>query len=326
MKIAAFVGALGGLVLLLVLTLHTDLAAMAGAIESGGGELFWLVPYRALFFWLYALGWVILLRPGDPGHRAGIGYVFWVACVREAIDRLLPVASVGGGIAGIRLIRWRGLPAPLISASVIVEIVLTLVASYVFAAAGLAMLIGLGGPHQEVRHVLIALLVSLPVPVATLLLLRYGSVFERLQRLIGALAGLQASFEIAPQIDREVRLSLHRIGRVLCAAGLQLVALVSGSFEIWFAMRLFQHPIDWTDAFILESMTIALRHLAFIVPAGIGVQEAGLVLFGKALGIDGELALALSMVKRAREVIWGIPSLISWQWMEARRLRAVCSA
>jgi putative membrane protein len=324
-KIAAFVGALAGLVLLLVLTLHTDVSAMLQAIAAGGWELLWLVPYRALFFLLYALGWLILLRPGDPRHRAGIGYLFWVTCVREAVDRLLPVASVGGSIAGIRLIRWRGVPLAPISASVALEIVLTLIVSYIFAAAGVAVLAGVSGSHQDYRRLLIALALSLPVPVATILLLRYGSLFGRLQRIIGALAGLKTLFSLAPQIDHEVRLSLRRRWRVFSSAGLQLLALGSGCFEIWFAMRLFQHPINWSDAFILESMTLALRHLAFIVPAGLGVQEAGLVFFGQALGIDSELALAVSMVKRAREVIWGVPSLVSWQWMEGRRLHGLCS-
>jgi uncharacterized membrane protein YbhN (UPF0104 family) len=64
-----------------------------------------------------------------------------------------------------------------------------------------------------------------------------------------------------------------------------------------------------------------VRLLAFMVPAGLGVQEAGLVLFGQALGISSELALSVSMAKRMREVLCGLPSLLSWQWMEARRLR-----
>jgi uncharacterized membrane protein YbhN (UPF0104 family) len=63
-----------------------------------------------------------------------------------------------------------------------------------------------------------------------------------------------------------------------------------------------------------------MRHLAFVVPAGLGVQEATLVLFGHALGISSELALAVSMAKRVREVLCGLPSLLSWQWMEGRRL------
>jgi hypothetical protein len=27
------------------------------------------------------------------------------------------------------------------------------------------------------------------------------------------------------------------------------------------------------------------------------------------------------MVKRFREVVWGIPTLLWWQWLEGRRLR-----
>jgi hypothetical protein len=47
------------------------------------------------------------------------------------------------------------------------------------------------------------------------------------------------------------------------------------------------------------------------------------VLFGHALGISGELALAVSMAKRMREVLCGVPSLMSWQWAEGRRLRTL---
>jgi hypothetical protein len=70
-------------------------------------------------------------------------------------------------------------------------------------------------------------------------------------------------------------------------------------------------------------MTQAMRHLAFMIPAGLGVQEAALMLFGHVLGISGELALAVSMAKRIREVLCGLPSLLSWQWLEGRRLHRV---
>jgi uncharacterized membrane protein YbhN (UPF0104 family) len=112
-------------------------------------------------------------------------------------------------------------------------------------------------------------------------------------------------------------------GRSLVFAGLlQLIAFFSASFEIWFVLRLFGHPIDVTAAIMLESMTQAARHLAFVVPAGLGVQEGMFVLFGHVLGISAELALAVSMAKRLREVLCGVPALVSWQWAEASRLRA----
>jgi uncharacterized membrane protein YbhN (UPF0104 family) len=160
------------------------------------------------------------------------------------------------------------------------------------------------------------------VPAATVLLLRHGSAFGRLQRFLRPLVGESTMSEQAASLDHELRASFRRGWRLLTAGTLQFLALVSGCFEIWFALRLFGRPVSWGTALVLESMTQAVRHLAFVIPAGLGVQEAGLVLFGHALGIGSELALAVSMVKRMREVLCGLPALLSWQWLEGRRLQA----
>jgi putative membrane protein len=319
-KIALYVGALLGVALLTALAVRVDLAAMFHALLWAGWPLLWLIPYRTLFFLLYTLGWASLLRPYDPTGKAGLGYLFWVSTVRDAIDRLLPVASVGGGVAAVRLVRWRGLAAAPIGASVIVEILLTLVALYLFFVLGGLLLLERGLAGREHRALVLALLAALPVPVLTALLLRHGSVFARLHSLLLGLVGASPLTEGAASLDREVSSSLRRGRSLLFAGSLQFVALVSGSFEVWFALRLFGHPMDWRAALILESMTQAIRHLAFVVPAALGVQEAGLMLVGGTLGLGAELALAVSMAKRLREVIWGVLSLLSWQWMEGRRI------
>jgi putative membrane protein len=309
-----------GLTLLVALAVRVDVAAMFHTLVLAGWPLLWLIPYRTLFFLLYALGWSSLLRAYNFEGRVGLGYLLWVTTVRDAIDRLLPVASVGGGVAAVRLLRWRGFPVAQSGASVIVEILLTLFAVYLFAVVGVVLLVDRGASLHEHRGLLLAILVSLPIPLVTALLLRYGSLFKRVHSLLLALVGASPLTEGAAALDREVRASLRRSQALLVAGSLQFVALLSGSFEVWFALRLFGHPVDFRAALILESMTQAIRHLAFVIPAGLGVQEGGLMLFGRALGLDAELALAVSMAKRLREVLWGVASLASWQWMEGRRL------
>ncbi len=309
-----------GLTVLVVMVLHTDLPAMVRTLASAGWPLLWLVPYRGIYFLLYAVGWFYLLQPYDPERRAPLSYVFWVTTIREAIDRLLPVASVGGGVAGVRLMRWRGLGAAPVSATIIIEIVLTLIVSYAFTALGIMLLIEQHVNGGEYRRLLAAFMLSLPVPAVTLILLRYGSVFARLQKFLRPLVGETALADAASTLDKELRACMDRWRPFLLAGVLQFLALIAGAAEVWFALRLFGHPVGFDTALILESMTQAMRHLAFVVPAGLGVQEATLVLFGHLLGITGELALAVSMAKRMREVLCGIPSLVSWQWLEARRL------
>jgi hypothetical protein len=71
---------------------------------------------------------------------------------------------------------------------------------------------------------------------------------------------------------------------------------------------------------VFQRLAGLLRPMAFIVPGGLGVQE-GALLFGHALGVNSELSLAVSIAKRLREVLCGLPALASWQWVEGWRLR-----
>jgi len=71
---------------------------------------------------------------------------------------------------------------------------------------------------------------------------------------------------------------------------------------------------------VLESLTFALRSAAFFVPAAAGVQEGGYVLLGGALGIGPDIGLALSLLKRGRELALGGAGLTLWHFIESRRL------
>jgi putative membrane protein len=309
-----------GLIILIMLPIRADFSAMVRTLMQAGWPLLWLIPYRAVFFLLYGLAWFTLLHPYNREKIIGLGYLLWVATVREAIDRLLPVASLGGSLAGVRLLRWRGLAMAPAAASVTVETLMTLFAVSVFTTLSLYLLVDLGvagRQYAQMRFVFVALLAF---PVGTALVLRYASPFGRLHALLLSFIGAGLHAGGGEALDREIRECLRRVGALVVAGTLQVVAFVSGAFEVWFALRLFAHPVSAKAAIVLEGMTQAIRHVAFAVPAGLGVQEAGLVLFGNALGLSSELALSVSMAKRMREVLWGLPPLLSWQWLEARRL------
>ena len=83
-----------------------------------------------------------------------------------------------------------------------------------------------------------------------------------------------------------------------------------------------RQPLSLIDSFILESLSSGVRGAAFMVPGALGAQEGGLVLFGALLGLPADLALAVSLTKRVRELALGLPGLAAWQWVEGRRLLA----
>ncbi len=65
----------------------------------------------------------------------------------------------------------------------------------------------------------------------------------------------------------------------------------------------------------------ALVAAAFFVPGSAGVQEAGYVGLGAAFGVPPDMALGVSLLRRARDLALGVPILLAFQWVELRRLR-----
>ena len=98
------------------------------------------------------------------------------------------------------------------------------------------------------------------------------------------------------------------------------MSLVFGSGEIWIALHALDLHATFVNALILQSMVLTVRSAAFAVPGGLGVQEGGYLFVGNLLGIPGDAAFALSLIARVRELALGIPALILWQVIEARRL------
>jgi putative membrane protein len=317
------IGALGGLALLTALVLAQGWAGIVSAFRHAGWALLLVVPARLLTLALDALAWRVLLGPFDPARAAGPLFLTWVASVREAVSRLLPAAGIGGEVAGVRLARLRIPDTTALVASVIVEVLMTIVVIYLFCGIGVVLIARLAADAGQVWIIAASLLLSLPVPVLSWWLLRHGSPFQRLQRWAVHLLGPRNA--IAQQLDGEeldarIRRLFREHGRILHAMGLSLLSYVLGSFETWYALSLLGHPVGWKAAVAIEALTQATRHASFLVPAGLGVQEAAVVLFGHLAGVGGEVALSLALVKRMREMLVGIPALLSWQWVEARQL------
>ncbi len=318
MRLAVRVALAAGLALLIALILHEGSAILV-PLARAGPVLLWLVPLHALPILLDSLGWRALLA---RAQETRIGTLFWIASVREGINRLLPAANIGGELVGIRLLADTGVDGVAAAASVTTEVLLTIVSQYVFVALGLVCLLALTHTVQLADDMLIGLGASLPLLVLLALLLRYGSIFERLERLAVRVLGEQALSFLAGQsasLDAAIRELCTDRPRLLTTMGWQMTGMVSGSLETWLALRWLGHPVPFGAAIALESLTLAVRNFVFLVPAGLGVQEASLVAFGALLGIDGELALALSLVKRMREILFGVPALLSWYWVEGRR-------
>lgn len=324
-RLITVLAGLAGLALAVWLIFHEGIGGIAHVLQIAGWNLLWLIPLRLLPVVIDARGWQALIRPFDPERLATLPFLSWIATVREAVNRLLPVANVGGEFVGIRLALRRPLRGAAVTASVIVETLLTVANQYLFCAIGIILLV-LTVKSSPLSHgLLIGLVVALPLPIGLYFLLRNLRLFERMKGGLVRLLGAEHRLSIqlagnAAALDEDLHRLLRMPAPLLRALSWQLVGMVVGSFETWFTLALLGHPVSLWDALILESLSLAVRHFAFFVPGGVGVQEASLVLLGSLIGLPADVAVALSLAKRLREVGFGLPALLSWQWAESRNL------
>ncbi|HEV3105002.1 MAG TPA: lysylphosphatidylglycerol synthase domain-containing protein [Trinickia sp.] len=305
-----------GIGILIALVVHNGAADVAHVIGQAGFALLWLVPFHALPLLLDAYAWRVLLRA-----RAPLAFLWWVATVREAVSRLLPAVGVGGEIVGIRLARWRMDDASRVSASVIVEVLVTIAVQYAFSALGVVLILAsTDGGHA--KTIGLALLLSLPLPIVAVALLRRGGVFHAIERFAARALGSEHRLLQGidgKRLDAEIDALMCRTGVLFRAFVWQFAGYLLGALETYWALALLGHPVSAGGAVAIEALTQAVRHAAFMVPAGLGVQEAAVVLLAQIFGVNHEVALSLALVKRMREVIFGCIALASWQLAELVR-------
>jgi len=103
---------------------------------------------------------------------------------------------------------------------------------------------------------------------------------------------------------------------VAASFALSLAGWIVGTGEVWLALRLLGSPVGWTEALLLESLGQAIRAAGFAIPGSLGVQEGGYLLLARLIGLPPEAALALSLAKRARELLLGLPGIVYLHFAE----------
>jgi putative membrane protein len=303
--------------LLTVFAVQEGFADVLRGIPQAGVTMLWLVPFHALPLLLDACGWRVLL-----GRLVPLRVLWGIATVRESVSRLLPAAGVGGELVGIRLAHWYIVDINRVSASVIVEVLVTVVVQYAFSALGLLLLVATTQAFAGVRLIGLALLLSLPVPVVFFILIRRGGLFQALEKLaarwLGSSHRMLSKLD-GVRLDREIDMLMRRPGLLACAFAWQLGGYMLGALEVYWALAFFGHPVSVASALAVEALTQAVRHAAFFMPAGLGVQEAAIMVLAQMSGVDRQAGIALALVKRMREVLFGCIALAGWQLAEMRR-------
>ncbi|MEM5433651.1 flippase-like domain-containing protein [Paraburkholderia diazotrophica] len=267
-------------------------------------------------------------------HVTGRDAVFarWIG---ESVNSLLPAGQIGGPVMMVRQLSQRGLRMRDAAAAITVSTTLQALAQIVFAMLGL-LLFGASAAHGAMHDLQTAALIATGVLGAMIVgfyMAQRRGLFGKALRVLSKVFGKRDWSSLttrADAVDVAVRELYGKRRKVAASFALSLAGWIVGTAEVWLALRFLGHPVGWIDALLLESLGQAIRGAAFAIPGSLGVQEGGYLLLAPLVGLPPEAALALSLVKRARELLLGLPGLLylhfserSWQRRRATRLPAV---
>jgi len=311
---------IAGAALFIAIVVHQDLTKVGEAFVAAGWAIIGVVAYH--FFvpvFLDTVAWWVLFPRLD---RLPLRKLLWTRWIGEAVSTLVPSAAVGGDMVRARLAAINGAPLPIAAGSVLVDLTLGVFTQAVFTVLGVILLVGVTGQRNFIRPTLIGTFIGV-IGVAGFYFVQRMGMFRFLAKIIARLANSpewQSLVHGGETLDQTVRALYARRKAVIACCAWTIVSLVAGSGEIWIALYALDLRATVANALILQSMVLTVRSAAFAVPSGLGVQETGYYFVGQLLGIPDYLAVTLALIARVRELALGIPGVITWQVIEARRL------
>lgn len=319
LRISTVILFLAGAFALVAVVLLANTTAVVRMLLAAG---LWLIPIAALHPVEYALktaSWGTLLSA--QGVRRPFHELFALRWLSDSVDSLLPVAGIGGAFVRADLQAAQGLDGAVASAVIVVEMTVRLFTLVGFIALGVALLVlEEGAPATGLEAAGAGLVAALGVFLIVQrsgLLLRLARKVEEaterdtLLRFSGGLARMDACFADIYQ----------KRGPLGVSAFWSFLAWAYGAVEIGLILYVTGHALGPAALLAMESVGQAAANAGFMIPGGMGAEEGGYLLGARLVGLAAATGVAVSLVKRVREVILGVPALVAWRFM-ARRHRS----
>jgi putative membrane protein len=315
----AYILGLAGGALFIILLIREGAAQVGLAIARAGWGLLALTLFHLVQTLSDAAGWLVLIPKQNKVRLTSSFFLHWLG---ESINNLLPTARVGGDIVVARIAAIWGMPSKIATAAMIVDITIGIITKVVFIAASSILIVSATGRTDLTRPAFVAVLTGI-LAVAGFYAVQQVGIFRWSAMLASRLAkssGWDSFVQGGEALDQTIRLLYARRRGLIWCGLFWTLSWIIASGEVWIALWALGLPSRFTTAVVLESATLAIRGAAFLIPGAVGVQEGGYILLGNLLGIPSETALALSLIRRVRELALGIPGLITWHLMEANHL------
>lgn len=307
-----------GILSVILLVVWQGVGSVVEIMSQVGWGLLWLLPLFVFVLLLMTRAWQELFVEENSPPFSNLLLFNWIG---NSINWLLPVAQLGGDfIKAWWLARIQVVSGSWSAASVIVDKTVQALVQATVALIGVALLASHSG-NNEIVFAGLAFAILLSGGIYIFYRLQRSSLFSKTSRLTGSWKKKAAHLSGgAEHLDAAIEIIYQDRKAVLSSYLWRLVSRLILATEIWLALGMLGISVGVVEALLLECLGQTVRAAAFMIPGAYGVQEGGFMTLGLAIGLPLEVSLSLSLIKRLRELMVGVPALVVWQWMEAHSL------
>jgi putative membrane protein len=315
MKVISIIAAILGVAMIGALVGYFGASAVIRSLRAIGWVGFSAIcVIHLVVILLEGIAWRLLV----PAAR--VWAFVWGRLIRDAGSEVLPVSQMGGCVLGARAVALAGVPGSVAAATTMVDLTLEFLAKLAYMATGLILLIYLRPGMPVSLPVTFGLAATGLFAIAFVIVQRHGfAFFDRFARMLGR-GWAERTVSGVAAVHAALADTYRRRAGLWSGFVLHLACWMLSAVEVWIALRLAGAPLGLPTVLVIESLLYAIRTVAFAIPNAVGVQEGAYVLIGAAFGLTPEMALAISLLKRARDLMIGLPALAAWQIAEGGRL------
>jgi putative membrane protein len=302
-----------GVLLFIAVLVSQDLPAIMATLAHAGWGLLLVALFHLLPLLIDAIAIYVLIEARSSRHPLRDSVLArWVG---ESANSLMPAGQLGGPVLMARFLGQRGMPMDEAAAAITVSTTLQTFAQIAFALLGIVVL-GTQSTRLSPGALRTAALIAsafLAVQVGGFYWVQRRGIFGKLMRAVRRFSGKRdwsRWITQAEAIDVAVQGTYRRNGPVTASFLLSLLGWIVGTGEVYLIALFLGTPVSWHVAFALESLGQAIRGAGFAIPGALGVQEGGFLLLAPLAGLTPDAALAVSLAKRTRELLLGLPGLL----------------
>ena len=273
----------------------------------------WFIPlvFLPYFFTniINTYAWISSFPPPFSKYNLKFFQVYWIRICGESINNFTPTAQVGGEVSRVLFLKKFAVPSTTGMVTVIMDKAALVISQILFIYTGLFMLLAEVDWSFTIKMLIGSTLILALIVIYGILLAVHKGFFSKISLSINsrfrwpALRRLHKKIKTLDHHLMQFYFNHHK--EFIRSNYLHYIGWIVGALETWTLLYLLGKPVGIADAIMIEALVGFAKGIGFLIPGSLGIMEGGSVFLFQTLGLGSGLGLAFTLLKRARELVFG---------------------